>query len=58
MVPEIFSYGVAEVVGGVATVLVFCFAIVALSLRNTTPEQRPAILHALADLFRSLLRKQ
>jgi len=37
-----------------ALLCVFCFAALGLALRGASPQQRPEILRALAEFFRSL----
>ncbi len=44
------GYGVAAL----AVLCVFCFAALALALRGASAAQRPEILRALAEMFRSL----
>jgi len=44
------GYGVAAL----GLLCVFCLAVLALALRGASAEQRPEILRALAELFRSL----
>lgn len=38
----------------VALLCAFCFAVLALALRGASPGERPEILRALAEVFRSL----
>ena len=44
------EYGVAAL----GLLCVFCLAVLALALRGASAEQRPEILRAVAELFRSL----
>lgn len=44
------GYGIVAL----ALLCVFCLAVLALALRGASAEERPEILRALAELFRSL----
>jgi hypothetical protein len=55
-VPTLATAGTVLLASGTVCLAITRIAIARMALRGTKPEQRAAILHALAEIFRSRVR--